>query len=75
MGKPTGPAEIANGLRVVLLSTALLSLTSAPSPGAERPNIIIVLADDLGYGDLSCYGHPRFKTPHLDRTGRRGRDG
>lgn len=32
----------------------------------ERPNIIYILADDLGYGDLSCYGQQRFATPHLD---------
>ncbi|MEJ7640423.1 MAG: sulfatase [Singulisphaera sp.] len=72
MSKSTRPAEIANGLRAFLLSTAVLSLMSVPSPGAERPNIIIVLADDLGYGDLSCYGHPRFKTPHLDRLAGEG---
>ena len=33
----------------------------------ERPNVIIILADDLGYGDLSCYGAKNIVTPHVDR--------
>lgn len=40
---------------------------------AERlPNIIYILADDLGYGDLSCLGQTRFETPHIDRLAREG---
>ena len=60
------------GLSIVLLTAlAALPVGAAPTP-VERPNIIIILADDLGYGDLSCYGHPRFKTPNIDRLATEG---
>ena len=36
------------------------------------PNIIYILADDLGYGDLSCLGQTHFETPHIDRLAREG---
>lgn len=37
------------------------------SSGEKGPNVIVVMADDLGYGELSCYGQTRFQTPHLDK--------
>ncbi len=39
---------------------------------SRRPNILFILADDLGYGDLSCFGRPDYQTPHLDRLAREG---
>ena len=50
-----------------LLNTSLLA--AAPAP---RPNIVFILADDIGYGDLGCYGATLVKTPNLDRLAREG---
>ncbi|MGH8548654.1 MAG: sulfatase-like hydrolase/transferase [Methylococcales bacterium] len=41
-------------------------------PAADRPNVLFILADDLGYGDLSCYGSPGYRTPNLDRLAMQG---
>jgi arylsulfatase A len=38
----------------------------------QTPNVIIIMADDLGYGDLSCYGHPTIRTPYLDQMASEG---
>ncbi len=56
--------------RILLLLFAALAHTQVSA--AEKPNIIVVMADDLGYGDLSCYGADSFKTPHIDRLAAEG---
>ncbi len=40
---------------------------------SEHPNIVLIYADDLGYGDLSCYGATKIDTPHIDRLAKEGR--
>ena len=50
-----------------------LALAAFDTAVAEtRPNIVVILCDDLGYGDLECYGHPHIKTPHLNRLAENG---
>lgn len=39
---------------------------------AERPNVVLIMADDLGYSDLGCYGHPAIKTPVIDKLAKQG---
>ena len=63
---------------LTLLSLTVLShqaataqdITSLPTP--ERPNILFILADDMGYGDLACYGNNFIKTPNIDRLAATG---
>jgi arylsulfatase A-like enzyme len=62
---------------IAVLLTVLLLLnqscrTSEQDPEASRANIILILADDLGYGDLSCYGQKVLSTPNLDRMASEG---
>ena len=55
-----------------VLFVAVCMISSYPLRAQDRPNIIFVLADDMGYSDLSCYGNPVIKTPFLDQMSRDG---
>src|SRR6266481_7271805 len=54
-------------LLVVLLHGEAIMLSAGEQLVAKQPNIIYLLTDDQGYGDLSCHGNPILQTPNLDR--------
>jgi uncharacterized sulfatase len=65
--------------RILLLAVAFLVVSSLACSAEnragerpDRPNFVVILADDLGYGDLGCYGQRRIKTPHIDRLAAEG---
>ena len=64
--------RIARMIGLVLLSIASLCPTEAVA--AEKPNILFIFADDWGWGDLGCHGHPYVRTPNIDRLAREGTD-
>lgn len=51
---------------LLLLGSCFAMAVSNGVHGADKPNVVIVITDDQGYGDLSCHGNPVLKTPHLD---------
>jgi arylsulfatase A-like enzyme len=54
--------------------TAVVVFAGGPltASRADKPNVVFILADDLGYGDLKCYGHPYARTPNLDKLAEQG---
>ncbi len=58
--------------RRLLLFTGLLVYISFTSAIAQKPNIIFILADDLGYGDIACYGQQKIETPNIDKLAANG---
>ncbi|MBL9186225.1 MAG: sulfatase [Opitutaceae bacterium] len=58
--------------RLQLLLGLILVVSASPATTVPPPNFIIILADDLGWGDLGCYGHPQHRTPALDRFAAEG---
>ncbi len=61
-------------MSISLRLIALLSCCSALAASAgKHPNVVVIFADDLGYGDLSCYGASKLKTPNIDRLAAEGR--
>ncbi len=58
--------------RLVTLVLFLITLCVGVAQADQEPNIIVIMADDLGYGDISCYGATKVKTPHIDRLAKEG---
>ncbi|MEO2036190.1 MAG: sulfatase-like hydrolase/transferase, partial [Planctomycetaceae bacterium] len=59
-------------VRLFLWLLVIAWSTAGTTRAAEQPNFVIIFADDMGYGDLGCFGHPTIKTPHLDAMAGRG---
>src|SRR5262245_55188294 len=62
-------------LLILHLAAMVIGMTFTSAIGSQeprKPNVVIVLADDMGYSDLGCYGHPLIKSPNLDKFATQG---
>jgi arylsulfatase A-like enzyme len=71
--------NMSTSMRVISIVVALLAVVvgnncTAQDKNTARPNIVFIFADDWGWGDLGCHGHPYVKTPNIDRLAKEGTD-
>ena len=59
-------------LTIAALATCLTMSQASVSPAADKPNIVLIMADDLGYAELGCYGQNKIKTPSIDKLATEG---
>lgn len=71
MTRTLGRREFIKGVSLGAASTALYRAALA-APPPRKPNIVYILADDLGYAELGCYGQTKIRTPHIDRIAAEG---
>ncbi|QDT00893.1 sulfatase-like hydrolase/transferase [Adhaeretor mobilis] len=58
--------HLSNKLLCRYFATIMLLMSSMPVGASDKPNIIVIVADDLGYGDVGCFGSTEVETPHID---------
>ena len=64
--------DLLRGAAAGMVGLAMRSGAKSAQPQAKRPNSVFILADDLGYADVPCYGRPDLSTPNIDRLAAQG---
>jgi arylsulfatase A-like enzyme len=64
--------SIVLSVTAVFLGLAITATAQAQPPAPQRPNVVLIITDDVGYGDIGSYGAPDIKTPNIDRLAREG---
>ena len=70
--EPVTRRELLRAVAAGTIGLAIRAASGGARPSAKPPNIVFILADDLGYADVSCYGRPDLSTPSIDRIAAQG---